>query len=298
MRTRFAPAPTGYLHIGGARTALFNWLYTKKNNGCFLLRIEDTDLQRNREEAVSGILDGLKWLGLEWDEGPYFQSERIHIYQEYAKRLMSEERAYLCFCSQNELSKMRKKQTEEGKPPGYDGRCRNLTKKQRFILEATRKPTIRFSISEEKIIFFDLIRGELEFDTKTISDFIIVRSDGIPTYNFTCVIDDSLMGVTDVIRGEDHISNTPKQILLYKAFNFNPPRFAHLPLIFGPDRTPLSKRHGAMDVLEYKKEGFLPEAMVNYISLLGFSTEDSKQIMNKNELVSLFSLERVQKSPA
>jgi len=298
MKTRFAPAPTGYLHLGGARTALFNWLYARQNNGKFVLRIEDTDFKREKSEAVSGILEGLKWLGINWDEGPYFQSERIYLYQEYANKLLKEKKVYPCFCTKEELTERRKHSLKEGKTPGYDGRCKYLTREELSILERTRKPSLRFSVFPCKIGFSDKIRGDLEFDTKTISDFIIIRSDGIPTYNFACVIDDSLMEISDVIRGEDHISNTPKQILLYNALGFNPPQFAHLPLIFGPDKTPLSKRHGAMDVLSYRKEGYLPEALINYIALLGFSTEDSKQIMSIDELVSLFSLTRVQKSPA
>lgn len=300
IKTRFAPAPTGFLHLGGARTALFNWLYTKKNNGKLVLRIEDTDVKREKEKAVSAILDGLKWLGIEHDEGPYFQSKRIHLYQEYANKLLKEGKAYPCFCTKEELKERRDKALSEGKTPGYDGRCRGLTKKKIDSLKRTHTPSIRFFVPDtiEKIVFTDLIRGDFEFYTKTIKDFIILRPDGIPTYNFACVIDDSLMEITHVIRGEDHISNTPKQILLYKACGFNMPQFAHLPLIFGKDKTPLSKRHGAIDVLYYKEMGFLPHSMVNYISLLGFSTEDSKQIMSKDELVSLFSFDRIQRSPA
>ncbi|MEW6007089.1 MAG: glutamate--tRNA ligase, partial [bacterium] len=212
-------------------------------------------------------------------------------------------KAYYCFCTKEELEARRYEASKLGIPPGYDGKCRSLTKEERAIeeraiLEKKRKPSIRFSVPDCKIAFSDLIRGELEFDSKTISDFIIIRSDGVPTYNFACVIDDSLMEITDVIRGEDHISNTPKQILLYQALGFKIPQFAHLPLIFGPDKTPLSKRHGAMDVLSYRERGFLPEAMINYISLLGFSTEDSKQIMSKDELISLFSFARVQRGGA
>ncbi|MEW6481693.1 MAG: glutamate--tRNA ligase [bacterium] len=298
MKTRFAPAPTGYLHLGGARTALFSWLYARKNKGKFVLRIEDTDIKREKEDAVSGILEGLKWLGIDWDEGPYFQSKRLNIYQEYANILLKKQKAYYCFCTKRELEIRRYEAAKLGLPPGYDGKCRSLTREERSILEKKRKPSIRFLVPDCKIVFSDLIRGELEFDSKTISDFIILRSDGIPTYNFACVIDDSLMEITDVIRGEDHISNTPKQILLYNALGFKIPQFAHLPLIFGPDKTPLSKRHGAMDVLSYRERGFLPNAMINYISLLGFSTEDSKQIMSKDELISLFSFVRVQKGGA
>lgn len=298
IKTRFAPAPTGYLHLGGARTALFSWLYARKNNGRFVLRIEDTDVKREKQEAVSGILDGLKWLGINYDEGPYLQSERISIYSEYVNRLLKEEKAYLCFCTKEELEERRRQAISKGETPGYDGRCRYLTKEKINVLEKTKIPSIRFLVPDKKIVFADLIRGNFEFDTKTIKDFIILRSDAIPTYNFACTIDDSLMEITHVIRGEDHISNTPKQILLYEALGFNIPKFAHLPLILGSDKTPLSKRHGAMDVLYYKEMGFLDAAVLNYISLLGFSTEDSKQIMSKDELISLFSFDRVLSSPA
>jgi glutamyl-tRNA synthetase len=289
MKTRFAPAPTGYLHLGGARTALFNWLYAKKMGGKFLLRIEDTDFARSTKASTEAILKGLEWLGIDWDEGPYHQSDRLAIYQERAERLLAQGKVYKCYCTQDELSEMRKKQQAEGKSPIYDGRCKGRREEQ--------KPyTLRFSVPEGKIKFTDLLRGEMEFSSETLGDFVIVRSDGIPTYNFVCAIDDALMEITHILRGEDHISNTPKQILLYSALGICPPEFVHLPLIFGQDRTPLSKRHGAMDIGYYRNEGFLPEAMVNYIALLGFSTEDSKQIMSSRELIELFSLERLGKS--
>ncbi|MDI6752642.1 MAG: glutamate--tRNA ligase [bacterium] len=289
MKTRFAPAPTGYLHLGGARTALFNYLYAKKMGGKFLLRIEDTDFARSTKESCEAILSGLKWLGIEWDEGPYHQSDRLAIYKEKAENLLAQGKAYKCYCTQDELACMRKKQQAEGKPPIYDGRCKERK-------EEAKPYTLRFSVPEEKIKFTDLIKGEMEFESSTIGDFVIARSDGIPTYNLVCAIDDADMGITHILRGDDHISNTPKQILLYSALGISPPEFAHLPLIFGQDKTPLSKRHGAVDIGYYRNEGFLPEAMVNYIALLGFSTEDSQQIMSRKELISLFSLERVGKS--
>lgn len=289
MKTRFAPAPTGYLHLGGARTALFNYLYAKKIGGKFLLRIEDTDFARSTKESVDAILKGLEWLGIEWDEGPYHQSDRLAIYQERAERLLADGAAYKCYCTQDELSDMRKKQQAEGRSPIYDGRCKGKA-------DVPKPYTLRFSVPQGKIKFTDLIKGEMEFDSVTLGDFVIVRSDGIPTYNFVCAIDDALMGITHILRGDDHISNTPKQILLYSALGICPPEFGHLPLIFGQDKTPLSKRHGACDIGYYKDEGFLPEAMVNYIALLGFSTGDSQQIMSRKELIELFSLKRVGKS--
>ncbi len=289
MKTRFAPAPTGYLHLGGARTALFNYLYAKKMGGRFLLRIEDTDFARSTKESCEAILKGLEWLGIEWDEGPYHQSDRLAIYKERAENLLAQGKAYKCYCTQDELARMRKEQQAEGKSPIYDGRCKGRR-------EEAMPYTLRFSVPERKIKWTDLIKGEMEFCSSTIGDFVIARSDGIPTYNFVCAIDDADMGITHILRGDDHISNTPKQILLYSALGISPPEFAHLPLIFGQDKTPLSKRHGAVDIGYYKEEGFLPEAMVNYIALLGFSTEDSQQIMSRKELIELFSLERVGKS--
>lgn len=299
VKVRFAPAPTGYLHIGGARTALFNWLFAKQHNGKFILRIEDTDVKRSTPESVTAILESLNWLGLNWDEGPYFQSERVEIYQEYAAKLLQNDNAYYCYCQQEELEVMRKKALEVGKEPGYDGRCRNLSlAQQKEYKSSNRKPTLRFKTPPGITKLNDLIRGNLSFDNALLGDFIIVRSDGNPTYNFACSIDDALMEISHVIRGEDHISNTPRQILLYQALEFAIPQFAHLPLILAVDRTPLSKRHGDVDIQHYRQEGYLPEALVNYLALLGWSTSDSQQIISKEELISKFSLDRVSKNPA
>jgi len=299
MRVRFAPAPTGYLHIGGARTALFNWLLAKKYNGKFMLRIEDTDVKRSTKDSVTAILESLKWLGITWDEGPYFQSTRLEIYQQYVKGLLQNKRAYYCYCSEEELNAISQKALKCGSEPGYDGRCRNLSLTQRQKYESLgRKPTIRFSTPSGTTQFKDLIRGNLSFENSLLGDFIIIRSDGLPTYNFACCIDDALMEISHVIRGEDHLSNTPRQILLYQALGFNLPEFAHLPLILGQDKTPLSKRHGDVSIQYYRQEGYLPEALINYLSLLGWSTPDSQQIISKEELISKFSLDRVSKNPA
>lgn len=295
VRVRFAPAPTGYLHIGGARTALFNWLFAKQHNGKFILRIEDTDVKRSTNDSLNAILDNLNWLGITWDEGPYFQSKRLSIYQKYVEKLLQDNKAYYCYCTQEELKAHRK----SGKEPTYDGRCRDLSLSRRKEYESSgRKPTVRFKTSSGTTKVNDLIRSELSFDNALFGDFIIVRSDGVPTYNFACSIDDASMEITHVIRGEDHISNTPRQILLYQALGFDIPEFAHLPLILGLDKTPLSKRHGDVAIGHYIQEGYLAEALVNYLSLLGWSTSDSQQIISKQELLSKFSIDRVTKNPA
>ncbi|MBU0701133.1 glutamate--tRNA ligase [bacterium] len=289
VTVRFAPSPTGYLHVGGARTALFNWLYARNTGGKFILRIEDTDVKRSTQAAAQAILDGMKWLGLDWDEGPYFQQARLHIYQEYAQKLVDEDKAYYCTCSVDELDEQKKQAMNIGRAAGYDGRCRNKGEKQGVL---------RLKIPEGNTIFHDLFRDRFEFDNSLIGDFILVRSDGTPTYNFTCAVDDGLMDITHVIRGDDHIPNTPKQLLIFSALGFNPPRFGHLPLILGTDKSPLSKRHGAVSVMAYQEQGFLPEAMVNYLALLGWSTTDSQQLFSKEELIKKFSLKRIVKNPA
>ncbi|MEW6535736.1 MAG: glutamate--tRNA ligase [Candidatus Auribacterota bacterium] len=257
VRVRFAPSPTGYLHIGGARTALFNWLFAHANNGKMILRIEDTDRERSTLEDVDRIIESLKWLGLNWDEGPFFQSERKEIYREYAQKLIDQGLAY-------------------------------YSDEQRGEHQA-----IIFSIPNEKVVIDDIIHGPMEFDNSLIKDLVIFKSDGFPTYNFACVVDDALMGITHIIRGDDHISNTPKQIPLYKALGFPVPKFAHVPLILGKDKSRLSKRHGATSVQSYQEEGFLPDALVNFLALLGWSPGDNRELMNRKELISLFSLERI-----
>ena len=306
VRVRFAPSPTGYLHLGGARTALFNWLFARHHNGKFILRIEDTDEQRSTDEAVGVIIDGLKWLGMDWDEGPgaggengpYFQAQRQGIYKKYAETLLKEGKAYLCFCSPSELDEMRKKATASGQPPKYDGRCRGLDEKQAEKLRSEgRAPVIRFRTKTEgTTVVKDAVRGDVTFDNALLDDFVILKSSGMATYNFAVVVDDVEMGITHVIRGDDHISNTPRQLLLYEAMGKQLPVFAHLPMIFGSDRQKLSKRHGAVAVTAYKDEGYLNEAMVNYLALLGWGTPDSTQVFSQEELIRAFSLEGCSKS--
>jgi len=307
IRLRFAPSPTGYLHIGGARTALFNWLYARHYKGIFILRIEDTDQVRSTEEAVNVILEGMKWLGLNWDEGPgkggrygpYFQMQRLPLYQKYAEKLLKDKKAYYCYCTREELAKSREKRVEESKLPKYDRHCLNLSdEEKRKYEEEERKPVIRLKVPSKKIVFNDLLRGEVTFEGELLSDFVIIKSDGIPTYNYAVVIDDALMKITHVMRGDDHISNTPKQILIYEALGFEIPKFAHIPMIMGSDHTRLSKRHGATSVMEYKKMGYIPEAVVNYIAHLGWSSGDEREIFSPKELIKEFSLNKISKHAA
>ncbi len=289
VRTRFAPSPTGYLHIGGARTALFNWLYARRHGGKFALRIEDTDVARSTKESIDAILDGMKWLGLFWDEGPFYQSQMFDVYREHAKKLLDRGLVYRCYCTPEELAERREAALKAGRPPMYDGRCRG-------IKEALDKPfALRFRVPGGTTSFKDEIKGEISFDNSTIEDLIILRSDNTPTYNFCVVVDDATMAITHVIRGDDHINNTPKQILLYRALGYELPVFAHLPMILGSDKTRLSKRHGATSVMAYRDMGILPHALVNYLARLGWSFGD-QEIFSINELVEKFSLESVGKS--
>lgn len=309
VRVRFAPSPTGYLHVGGARTALFNWLFARHHQGVFVLRIEDTDLARSTQEATQAILDSLEYLGLDWDEGPgkggdhgpYYQSERLNLYQEYAEKLINSGRAYRCYCTPEELEQRRQEQIKQGEATRYDRRCFDLTldQEEKFKAEG-RKPAIRFrALDEGETKVNDLIRGTVRFDNVTqVDDFVIYKSDGMPTYNFAVVVDDALMKISHVIRGEDHLSNTPKQIQIYEALGLDVPQFAHIPMILGPDKSLLSKRHGATSVMQFAEEGYLASAMVNYLSLLGWGYDDSQTIFSVAELVEKFSLERVSKNPA
>lgn len=298
IRVRFAPSPTGYLHVGGARTALFNWLFARKNNGKFVLRIEDTDPERSKKEYEELIIQDLKWLGIEWDEGPIRQSSRLEEYRKHAHRLLEEGKAYYCFCTPEELEAERKKAIAEGRPYKYSGKCRNIPPQEaKKRVESGEPASIRFKMSNEEFAYHDLIRGEVKFDLSLFGDFVIMRSNGIPSYNFAVVIDDHDMGITHVIRGEDHISNTPKQIKIYEALGWTPPEFAHLPMVLGPDRSRLSKRHGATAVFQFRDEGILPEALFNYLALLGWSCGD-KEIMTREEMVECFSLERVSRAGA
>lgn len=285
--------------MGGARTALFNWLFARKHRGTFILRFEDTDVERNRPELIEPILESLEWLGLDWDEGPYFQSERLKLYQEYAEKLLSEGKAYPCYCTPEELEERRKKALAEKRTPRYDGRCRKLTQEERARLEAQgRKPALRFSSPQRGLTTVeDVIRGHLEFDNREIDDFIIIRSDGRPTYNFAVVVDDITMGITHVIRADEHLKNTPKQVLIYQALGAEVPVFAHVPMVLAKDRTKLSKRHGATSVMEFRARGILPEALVNHLARLGWSYED-QEIFSQEELIEKFSLEAVNPSAA
>ena len=290
VRVRFAPSPTGYLHVGGARTALYNWLFARHHGGGFILRIEDTDPARSTEESAGAIMDGLSWLGLEWDEF-YRQAERLRLYQEYAEQLLKEGKAYHCYCTPEELEERRKAALAAGRPPKYDGRCREWAM-------GSNPAAIRFRMPEGgRTAFDDLIHGEVAFDDSELDDFVLLRSDGFPTYNFAVVVDDILMEITHVIRGNDHLSNTPKQLKLYEALGFPPPRFAHLPMILGPDRTRLSKRHGATSVQSYRELGYVSEAIVNYLARLGWSYGD-QEVFSREELVRYFTLERVGRTPA
>lgn len=292
IRTRFAPSPTGYLHIGGARTALFNWLYSRHHNGQFILRIEDTDQQRSTDESTKAILDAMSWLGLTWDEGPYFQAQRVDIHREMVEKLLKEDKAYYCRCTPEELEEKRKQALATGKKPKYDGTCRDLH------LKKTLGSVVRFRSEQTgSTVVEDLIKGNIVFNNEELDDLIIERSDGYPTYNFAVVIDDALMNITHVIRGDDHVNNTPRQILLYKALGFDVPKFAHVPMILGSDKTRLSKRHGATSVMAYKDMGYLPEALVNYLVRLGWAHGD-QEIFSMDELIRLFDLDAVGKSPA
>ena len=303
MRVRFAPSPTGHLHVGNARTALFNWLLARGQNGTFILRIEDTDLERSTRASEQAILDDLRWMGLQWDEGvdaggdygPYRQTERMPSYADHTIRLLAEGKGYYCFCSAETLEAHRKSQLAAGLPPKYAGTCRNLAADDaRRRKESGEPATVRLRVPEGRSVTFnDVVRGEVTFHTDVIGDPVLVRSDGIPAYNFAVVIDDALMKVTHVIRGEDHISNTPRQILLYEAFGYQPPAFAHLSLVMGPDHAPLSKRHGATSVKEFRDKGYLPEALVNYLALIGWSPGQNEELLPADELARRFKLENV-----
>lgn len=304
VRVRFAPSPTGYLHVGGARTALYNWLFARHENGVFILRIEDTDVERSTDESVTTILDALRWLGLDWDEGPevggpagpYRQAERLKLYQEHARKLLDEGKAYYCTCTPEELEARRKAALAAGTSPKYDGRCRERGNDLAGV--GGRGTAVRLLVRDEgSIEIADLVHGPIRFERADLDDFILLRSDGMPMYNFAVVVDDVLMDITHVIRGDDHISNTPRQIMLYEAMGLAVPRFAHIPMILGSDRSRLSKRHGATSVLAYQQMGYLPDAVVNYLVRLGWSHGD-QEIFSQEELVKHFSLEKVGKTPA
>ncbi len=300
VRVRFAPSPTGYLHIGGARTALFNYLFARRNGGVFILRIEDTDVERSSKELSDVIIEDLKWLGMDFDEGPIYQSERLEIYRNVAEKLVEEGKAYRCFCNKEELERKREEARKKGVPYKYDGTCRNLTEDEiKRNLRENKPYAIRFKVPQEGIIRFkDVVQKKIEVKCSELEDFVLLRSDGYPTYHLSCVVDDSEMGITHVIRGADHISNTPKQILLYRALGRDIPKFAHIPLILGPDRTRLSKRHGATAVSKYREDGFLPEAFAYFLALMGWSPRTNKKILTMDEMIELFDLKDVVKTNA
>lgn len=308
VRVRFAPSPTGYLHVGGARTALYNWLFARHHQGTFILRIEDTDQLRSTQESLGGILDSLHWLGLDWDEGPevggelgpYFQMQRLHFYRAAAERLLEEKKAYLCYCTPEELKERRKAALARGETPGYDRRCRELSPRERATLEAQgRKPALRFAMPlEGETVVHDLVRGDVHFANQQLNDLIIMRADGFPTYNFAVVVDDILMKMSHVIRADEHLANTPRQIQIYEALGHTPPQFAHVSMILGLDRTKLSKRHEATSVSDYRDAGYLPEAMVNFLALLGWAYDDKRELFTREELIDYFSLEKVNPAPS
>lgn len=308
MRLRFAPSPTGLLHVGNARTALFNWLLARGQDGTFILRVEDTDAERSTAESEAGILRDLRWLGFDWDEGPdvggscgpYRQSERLDLYRSYAAELIDANKAYYCFCHQEQLEQDRRAAVEAGRPPKYVGRCRDLAPGvARDRIRRGETAVVRFGVPEAReVAFQDVVRGTVRFHTDVIGDPVLVRSDGRPAYNFAVVVDDALMHITHVIRGEDHISNTPRQVLLYEALGFQAPVFAHLALVLGPDHTPLSKRHGATSVSEFRARGYLPEALVNYLALLGWSPGGGDELLPVAELARRFALDAVGHSAA
>jgi len=293
IRVRFAPSPTGFLHIGGVRTALYNWIFARQQGGKMILRVEDTDLTRSTDEAIGWIIDGLTWLGLDWDEGPFRQTERFALYNEHIDRMIAEGKAYRCYCTAEELEISRKEAMLKGTAAKYSGKCRDLVAGER-----DGEHTIRFKAPQEGQIFVDdMIRGMVMFEEDQMDDLIIRRSDGSPTYNLTVVVDDALMGITHVIRGEDHLSNTPRQIQLYQALGYEVPKFGHMSLILGPDREKLSKRHGAAAVDEFRSLGYLPEALINYLIRLGWSHEE-QEIFSIEEILNLWSLDDQGKSPS
>jgi glutamyl-tRNA synthetase len=296
VRVRFAPSPTGFLHIGAARTAFFNWLFARHKKGQFILRIEDTDVGRSSEDMISGILEGLKWLGLDWDEGPIFQSQRLRMYREKADELLEKGKAYFCYCSQEELQKRKEKSAEVGQYWIYDRHCLHLTQKQQAHFESQGKPkALRFLVPEREISFKDLIHGRISVDSRILEDFVLLRRDGFPTYHLSVVVDDMEQKITQVIRGDDHISNTPKQILLYEAFGCRPPEFAHLALILGSDKKKLSKRHGVTSVLQFREEGFFPLAFLNFLAQMSWSPGQKGNIYPLDEMIRTFSLGKVSK---
>lgn len=307
IRVRFAPSPTGYLHLGGARTALFNWLFARSQGGKLILRIEDSDLERYIPDSEAKLIQDMKWLGLDWDEGPdvggphqpYRQSERLDLYQKYADQLSELGLTYKCYCKPEELEEKRKQDLAEGRTPVYEGTCRHLTPEQEAeFLAQGRKPALRFKVPDRKMIVHDLVKGDVEFDTSLIGDFVIIKSNGTPSYNFAVVIDDYTMEISHIIRGDEHLINTPRQILIYEALGWELPQFAHLGMILSKDRQKLSKRHGTTALGEFREKGYNPDGLLNYIALLGWSPIDEQEILSHQDLFKQFNLTRLSKSPA
>jgi glutamyl-tRNA synthetase len=307
VRCRFAPAPSGSLHVGNVRSALFSWLFARHHGGTFVLRVEDTDASRVTEEAVRGVLDDLRWLGLDWDEGPeiggphgpYRQSQRLDIYREKADELLAAGTAFRCFCTPEELDERRKAAIARGEPPGYDGHCRDLTADQVAAYEAEGRPAVvRFRMPDHEWVVYDVVKGEVRFAPGQLRDFVLVRSDGSPVFLLAVAVDDLLMGITHVVRGDDLLASAPRNIAVIEALGGSAPRYAHVPQVLGPDRQPLSKRHGSTSVESFREAGFLPEALVNYLALLGWSPGDDREIVPREELVAAFDLERVSSNPA
>ncbi|MDO8137697.1 MAG: glutamate--tRNA ligase, partial [Candidatus Brocadiales bacterium] len=305
-RVRFAPSPTGLLHIGNARTALFNWLFARHSGGSFILRIEDTDIARSDPRYTQQIIEDLRWLGLDWQEGPdiggaygpYLQSQRLGLYQESSKRLLDSGKAYPCYCTPGELESRRQASRAKGKPPRYDNRCRNLSEKEKRAFDAEgRRPSLRFMIPDKRIVLEDIIRGKCEFNMALFGDFVLMKADGTPSFHLAVAVDDSLMKITHVIRGEDHLTNTPLHLLLFETLGYEPPHFAHLPLIAGEEGL-LSKRQGAFSIKDYRERGYLPEALVNYMLLLGWSTREKREKFSQEEAIERFELNHVSRSPS
>ncbi|MBL4818405.1 MAG: glutamate--tRNA ligase [Deltaproteobacteria bacterium] len=295
VKTRFAPSPTGDLHIGGARTALYSWLHARANDGQFVLRIEDTDIERSTPEAVQAIIDGMNWLGLDWDEGPIYQTHRFDRYKEVIGQLISQQKAYPCFCSRERLEELRETQKANKEKPRYDGKCRNLCADD---IDLSTDHVIRFKNPQEGVVTFkDVVKGEITIANKELDDLIIARTDGAPTYNFTVVVDDMDMGITQVVRGDDHINNTPRQVNIFEALGAKAPEYGHVPMILGDDGKKLSKRHGAVSVMQYRDDGFLPEAVLNYLVRLGWSHGD-QEIFSITEMKELFDINNINKAPS
>ncbi|MGH7496264.1 MAG: glutamate--tRNA ligase [bacterium] len=307
VRVRFAPSPTGHLHIGNVRAAILNWLFARHSGGTFILRIEDTDAERSTQASEKSILEDLRWLKLNWDEGPevggpfgpYRQSERLEIYQTHAKHLVAARRAYHCFCTEAEIEAERERALAKGEQPHYSGKCRTLSPaEQEHKRQQGLESALRFLMPEHAVSFTDLVRGELTFPANSFGDFVILRSGGLPTYNFAAAVDDHLMHITHVIRGDDHVTNTPRQKMLYEAFGWPVPEFCHIPMILGEDRSRLSKRHGATSLEQFAEQGYLPEALINFLSLLSWSSPSGDEILTRERLVQEISFERLNKSPA